>query len=54
MKKLSAKITREIAKLRAHKIIKKIPGTFRYQVTEKGTEILNRILIFHKLDLKFC
>ena len=54
MKKLRAKITREIAKLRAHKIIKKMPRTFRYQVTEKGFEVLNRILLFQKLDLRFC
>jgi hypothetical protein len=54
IKKLSAKITREIAKLRAHKLVQKLPHTFRYRVTPKGVEVLNRILMFKKLDLKVC
>ncbi len=52
--KFSAKISRLIAKLRAHKIVTKLPKTFRYRVTKCGEEIIARILMFKKLDLKFC
>lgn len=54
IKKLSAKVTRLIAKLRAHKLVSKLPNTCRYRVTRKGEEILARILLFKKQDLKFC
>lgn len=54
MKKISAKITRLIAKLRAHKLISKLPNTCKYRVTKSGEEVLARVLLFKKLDLKFC
>ncbi len=54
IKKLSGKISRLIAKLRAHKLVTKLPNTFRYRVTKLGEEIVARILMFKKLDLKFC
>jgi hypothetical protein len=54
MKKLKAKVGRIIAKLRAHKIVMKLPHTFRYRVTRYGERILSRILFFKKIDLKFC
>ncbi|MBD3272803.1 hypothetical protein GF385_00430 [Candidatus Dependentiae bacterium] len=54
IKKLSGKISRLIAKLRAHKIVTKLPHTFRYRVTKTGEEIIARVLMFKKLDLKFC
>jgi hypothetical protein len=47
-------MTREIAKLRAHKLVQKLPHTFRYRVTPRGEEVLKRILLFKKMDLKFC
>ncbi len=53
-KKLAGKITRLIAKLRAHKIVSKLPKTNRYRVTNSGEEIISRILLFKKTDLKFC
>ena len=52
--KLRAKVGRFIAQLRAHKLVTKLPRTFRYRVTKNGQEILGRILLFKKLDLKFC
>ncbi|MBN2092870.1 hypothetical protein JW964_24830 [candidate division KSB1 bacterium] len=52
--KLKAKVGRFIAQLRAHKIVTKLPKTHRYRVTNSGTEILSRILMFRKMDLKFC
>ena len=54
MKKLSGKVTRLIAKLRAHKLVSKLPNTCKYRVTKTGEEVLARILLFKKLDLKFC
>jgi len=52
--KLKAKVGRIIAQLRAHKIVTKLPRTFRYRVTKYGEFVLSRILMFKKLDLKFC
>ncbi|MDA3892082.1 MAG: hypothetical protein PF517_11155, partial [Salinivirgaceae bacterium] len=54
IKKLSGKITRLIAKLRAHKIISKLNKTFRYRVTKTGEKILSRILMFSKFEMKAC
>lgn len=54
IRKLSGKISRLIAKLRAHKIVTKLPNTFRYRVTKNGEEVIARILMFKKIDLKFC
>ena len=52
--KLRAKVGRLIAQLRAHKIVTKLPKTFRYRVTTHGQEVLSRILMFKKHDFKFC
>ena len=54
VKKISGQMTRLIAKLRAHKLVSKLPKTNRYRVTQKGEEIIARILLFKKLDLRFC
>jgi hypothetical protein len=54
IKKLSGKISRLIAKLRAHKLVTKLPNTFRYRVTRSGEAAIARVLMFKKLDLKFC
>lgn len=51
MKKLVGKVTRLLAKLRAHGLITKYPNTFKYRVTQKGQEIISRILLFKKMDL---
>ena len=51
MKKLLAKITRLLSKLRAHGLITKFNKTFKYRVTRKGQEIITRILLFKKMDL---
>ena len=52
--KLKARVGRIVAQLRAHKIVTKLPHTFRYRVTKHGQLVLCRILMFKKLDLKFC
>lgn len=51
IKKLSNKITRLIAKLRAHKLIAKIPRSFCYRVTKSGMEIITRILKIRKVEI---
>jgi hypothetical protein len=54
MDKLIAKVGRLIAQLRAHKLVTKLPNTFRYRVTSYGQKVISRILLFKKHDLKFC
>ena len=54
VKKLSGKITRLIAKLRAHKLITKLNKTCRYRVTKNGEKIISRILMFKKFEMKTC
>lgn len=54
IKKIAGKITRLIAKLRAHKIITKLNKTCRYRVTKTGEKIISRIIMFKKFELKTC
>src|SRR5574340_549758 len=49
-KKRSSKVTRIIRKLRAHKLIAKIPRSSRYKVTKKGYRILAVSLKLKKKD----
>jgi len=51
IKRLSGKITRLIAKLRAHKLVRKISHSFKYQLTKLGHEVCYKILKFKKLEL---
>jgi hypothetical protein len=43
-KQCSAAVSRKLRLLRAHSIIRKLPGTHRYQVTAQGRVILNAVL----------
>lgn len=54
MKKLTDKVTRLLAKLRAHGLIQKYAKTFKYRVTLKGQEVISRIILFKKMDLIVC
>ena len=54
MDKLVAKVGRLIAQLRAHKLVTKLTKTFRYRVTSYGQNVISRLLLFKKHDLKFC
>ncbi|MCL6592322.1 MAG: hypothetical protein K6U80_20555 [Firmicutes bacterium] len=45
------KTTRIIAKLRAHKLIAKIPHSFRYKVTPKGIRIMSSVLTVKNIAL---
>lgn len=51
IKRLVGKVIRLLAKLRAHGLITKYPKRFKYCVTQKGQEIISRILLFKKMDL---
>ena len=45
----SAAVSRKLRILRAHGLIKKLPHTHRYQVSDRGRLILNAILSPHQL-----
>lgn len=51
IKKISGKITRLLAKLRAHKLVMKINKTFKYKLTKLGQSISYKILKFKKIEL---
>jgi hypothetical protein len=51
-KKLAARATRQIRLLRAHALIRKVTGTYRYQVTDSGRKILTAILQYQHLTLQ--
>jgi hypothetical protein len=40
----SAAVTRQLALLRAHGLLRKLPRTHRYQITTKGRRILTALL----------
>jgi len=43
-KKRAAKVTRRLALLRAHRLIKKLSGTHRYVLTNKGSTVITALL----------
>ena len=49
---ISARITRKLRLLRAHRIIRKVPNTHRYVFTKKGREIALCILKYQSVTLK--
>jgi len=51
-KKTRNKVTRILAKLRAHSIISKIPRTFSYRVSEKGIRIIYATLKMKKREVR--
>ena len=51
IKRLSGKITRLIAKLRAHKMVCKISNSFKYKLTKLGRNICYKVLKFKKIEL---
>jgi hypothetical protein len=50
-KKIRNKVTRILAKLRSHKLIKKIPHSFKYTTTTKGIKIITGILEIKTINL---
>lgn len=49
-KKQSARISRKLRMLRAHRLIKKVPHTHRYHVTEKGRSIISALMAARNAD----
>ena len=48
----SGRVTRALARLRAHGIIKKVSGTHRYQVSAAGRPILTALLAARQADVE--
>jgi len=48
----SSKVSRLIRMLRAHHLIKKIPSTYRYILTARGTQVVNTLFSLDQLTLK--
>jgi DNA-binding MarR family transcriptional regulator len=47
----SGRVTRALARLRAHGIIKKVHGSYRYQLTRQGREIVTALLAARQADV---
>ena len=50
-KKIRNKVTRILSKLRSHRLIKKIPHSFKYTTTTKGIKIITGILEIKTINL---
>ena len=48
----SGKVTRALARLRAHGIIKKVTGSYRYQLTREGRHIVTALLAARQADVE--
>jgi hypothetical protein len=48
----SAAISRKLRLLRAHSLLRKLPHTHRYRVTDQGRFILNAILSAHRCTVQ--
>lgn len=51
LRRHSGHVSRALARLRAHGIIKKISGTYRYQLTTNGRRIVTALLAAHQADV---
>lgn len=50
-RRLSARISRKLALLRAHGLLRKVPTTHRYLVTDKGRRVITALLNLYHADL---
>lgn len=48
----SGRVTRALARLRAHGIIKKVSGSYRYQLTTNGRQIVTALLAARQADVE--
>jgi hypothetical protein len=48
----SGKVTRALARLRAHGMIKKVTGSYRYQLTREGRHIVTTLLAARQADVE--
>jgi len=52
LRRQTGRITRALARLRAHGIIKKIKGSYRYQLTSRGRQIVTALLAARQADVE--
>ena len=52
LRRQSGRVTRALARLRAHGIIKKVNGTYRYQLTARGRQIVTALLAARRADVE--
>jgi hypothetical protein len=52
LRRQSGRVTRALARLRAHGIIKKIGGSYRYQLTASGRQIVTALLAARQADVE--
>jgi hypothetical protein len=52
VRRQSGRVTRALARLRAHGIIKKVSGSYRYQLTSQGRRIVTALLAAHQADVQ--
>jgi hypothetical protein len=50
-RKASGRVTRLLRLLRAHKLIRKVPGTFYYRITSRGHHVMTTALKLREIDL---
>ena len=52
LRRQSGRVTRALARLRAHGIIKKVSGSYRYQLTTPGRQIVTALLAARQADVE--
>lgn len=52
VRRQSGRVTRALTTLRAHGIIKKVQGTYRYQLTHQGRQIVTALLAARQADVE--
>jgi hypothetical protein len=52
LRRQSGRVTRALARLRAHGIIKKVNGSYRYQLTTQGRQIVTALLAARQADVE--
>jgi hypothetical protein len=52
LRQQSGRVTRALARLRAHGIIKKVNGSYRYQLTTQGRQIVTALLAARQADVE--
>jgi len=52
IRRQSGQVTRALARLRAHGMIKKVNGTYRYQLTAQGRHIVTALLAARQADVE--
>jgi hypothetical protein len=52
LRRQSGRVTRALARLRAHGIIKKVKGSYRYQLTTQGRQIVTALLAARQADVQ--